>query len=55
VHYASDVIAGFCLGFMWLALSVSILNKIEKGTKQKFVELPTGDVALKTPQQSIDV
>lgn len=30
VHYASDVIAGFCAGITWLILSLWILSKIEK-------------------------
>jgi undecaprenyl-diphosphatase len=30
VHYASDVIAGYCVGFMWLILSLIIINYIEK-------------------------
>lgn len=32
VHYASDVIAGFSLGLIWLVLSLSILNKVEQIT-----------------------
>lgn len=28
VHYASDVIAGFCLSFVWLSLSFYILRRI---------------------------
>ena len=30
VHYASDVIAGFCVGFMWLMLSLWTLNYLER-------------------------
>lgn len=30
VHYASDVIAGFCLSFIWLALCIYVLEKINK-------------------------
>ena len=30
VHYASDVIAGFCLSLMWLVISLFILQRIEK-------------------------
>lgn len=29
VHYATDVIAGFCLGLMWVILSFFILRKID--------------------------
>jgi len=30
VHYASDVIAGFSLGWVWLVLSLAIINKVER-------------------------
>ena len=30
MHYASDVIAGFCLGIAWVILSVWIMDKTEK-------------------------
>ncbi len=30
VHYASDVVAGFCVGLVWLLLSLWILDRIEK-------------------------
>jgi undecaprenyl-diphosphatase len=29
VHYASDVIAGFSVGFMWLILSLAVINYLE--------------------------
>jgi membrane-associated phospholipid phosphatase len=35
VHYASDVIAGFCIGIMWLFISVIILNKMERVGKKE--------------------
>jgi membrane-associated phospholipid phosphatase len=35
VHYASDVIAGFSVGFMWLYFSLWLLNKIERKTKKE--------------------
>ncbi len=35
VHYASDVLAGFCVGIVWLLLSLLILNKIEKYSNKK--------------------
>ena len=30
VHYASDVIAGIAVGFIWLVLSLTIIHRIEK-------------------------
>jgi membrane-associated phospholipid phosphatase len=30
VHYASDVIAGFLIGFLWLVISLSVINGLEK-------------------------
>ncbi len=30
VHYASDVVAGFCLSIVWLIISIWLLNKIRK-------------------------
>ena len=35
VHYASDVIAGFCVGLLWLVICVWTLNKLEKYSMQK--------------------
>ncbi|MDB5232314.1 MAG: phosphatase family protein [Chitinophagaceae bacterium] len=35
VHYASDVIGGFCLGFIWLYVSLALLNRIEKYSNKK--------------------
>jgi undecaprenyl-diphosphatase len=34
VHYASDVIAGFCVGITWLILSLWIISKIENYRKE---------------------
>lgn len=35
VHYPTDVIAGFSLGFVWLVLSITILNQMEKIGRKK--------------------
>jgi undecaprenyl-diphosphatase len=35
VHYASDVLAGFCVGCMWLLLSIWILGKMEFFSRKK--------------------
>lgn len=29
MHYPTDVLAGFCLGFIWVILSFSLLNRIQ--------------------------
>ena len=47
VHHASDVLAGFAFGLIWLVLSLKILKGIENKTKEKvapvvgFGEAPT--------------
>ena len=39
IHYASDVIAGFCVGFAWLAFSIWILERLKvKNTHQKLMQ-----------------
>ncbi len=35
VHYTSDVIAGYCMGFLWLVISISIIHRMEKYSKRK--------------------
>jgi undecaprenyl-diphosphatase len=35
VHYASDVLAGLCIGFLWLVFAVWLLNQMEHYSKQK--------------------
>jgi membrane-associated phospholipid phosphatase len=35
VHYASDVVAGYCIGFLWLVFTVWLLNRIEKYSLKK--------------------
>lgn len=41
VHYASDVLAGFSLGFMWLVLSLWLLGKLEQKSINKVVVTTT--------------
>ena len=36
-HYATDVLAGFCLGLMWLVISISVIQRIEKYTRKEIV------------------
>jgi undecaprenyl-diphosphatase len=35
VHYASDVLAGFAMGFMWLMLSILMLKRIENYSRKE--------------------
>lgn len=35
VHYASDVIAGYCVGFLWLSFAIWILNRMENFSRKK--------------------
>ena len=35
VHYASDVIAGFAAGFIWVVLSLFMVNRMEKFSQRK--------------------
>jgi membrane-associated phospholipid phosphatase len=35
VHYTSDVIAGFCMGFLWLVISILVARRIESYGKKE--------------------
>lgn len=35
VHYASDVIAGFCVGFAWLVFTIWLLNRMERYSRKE--------------------
>lgn len=35
VHYATDVIAGFCVGIIWLVLTIWLLNQMEAYSRRK--------------------
>lgn len=35
VHYATDVIAGFCVGFLWLVFAIAVLNRLEDFSRRK--------------------
>jgi membrane-associated phospholipid phosphatase len=39
VHYASDVMAGYCIGFLWLVFAVWLLNNMEKFSRRKFSQI----------------
>lgn len=34
VHYASDVMAGFCVGLLWLVISIWVLKQMEQYSKR---------------------
>lgn len=42
VHYASDVIAGLAVGFIWLVLSLWIIRQLEKRSMKKYAEASIG-------------
>ncbi|HEY0895320.1 MAG TPA: phosphatase PAP2 family protein [Sphingobacteriaceae bacterium] len=35
VHYASDVVAGYCVGVIWLVFSIHLLDRIERRGRKK--------------------
>lgn len=35
VHYASDVLAGFCAGALWLLIALPLLNRLERTVKHR--------------------
>ena len=35
VHFTSDVIAGYCMGLLWLVISIGVMGRIEKYSKGK--------------------
>ncbi|MCU7552079.1 phosphatase PAP2 family protein [Chitinophagaceae bacterium LB-8] len=49
VHYTTDVIAGFCMGFLWLVVSIWVVDQFEKFSKRKvspIVENPTKPIGI---------
>lgn len=43
VHYASDVLAGFSLGLVWLVLSLWIMQRVEKFTSKEIAPVVNAD------------
>lgn len=41
LHYASDVVAGFCIGFAWLSLCILVLERLKKKTAVELQEPPS--------------
>ncbi|TGE25433.1 phosphatase PAP2 family protein [Hymenobacter aquaticus] len=48
VHYASDVLAGFAAGLVWLLIAIPLLQQIEKTVKNRFKYAP--QLAEKQPE-----
>jgi membrane-associated phospholipid phosphatase len=49
VHYTTDVIAGFCMGFLWLVLSIYVIDRFERFSRRKvspMVENPAKPIGL---------
>lgn len=43
VHYASDVLAGFSVGIIWLVFSIWLLNRLERYSKAKLKPVVEAD------------
>lgn len=43
VHYASDVLAGLAVGFIWLVLSLWVIRQLEKRSLRKIAPAGPGD------------
>ena len=41
VHYTTDVIAGYSVGFLWLVFAISVLNRMERTAKKKLDKVVT--------------
>lgn len=48
VHYATDVLAGFTAGFVWLVVAIPLLRQLEKRAKTRFKVKP--QLAEKQPE-----
>ena len=50
VHYASDVLAGFIIGILWLCISLSVLNQLEQYAKDNSGSLTAVTAMIKKPE-----
>lgn len=50
VHYASDVLAGFAVGFLWLVFSIWALNRMEKFSNRKVDPVVSAESAVAEPK-----
>ncbi len=57
VHYASDVLAGFIIGVLWLLISLSVLNKLEQYAKDNAETLDSvsGHINFPSPGKALMV
>ncbi len=39
VHYASDVLAGYCVGVIWLVISIRLLDRIERSGRRQLEQM----------------
>jgi membrane-associated phospholipid phosphatase len=44
VHYPSDVFAGFAIGFLWLVISVWIMDRVERFSKRQVIPVPNSTI-----------
>ena len=44
VHYPSDVFAGFAIGFLWLVISVWIMDRVERFSKRKVIPVSNNTI-----------
>ncbi len=49
VHYTSDVIAGYCMGILWLVISIKVMRRIEKYTKKEVDPVVETEAPVTTP------
>ncbi len=52
VHYASDVLAGFIIGLLWLLISLSVMNSLEEYARTNRIERAERAEILKTSPYS---
>jgi len=50
VHYASDVLAGFAMGLVWLVLSIWVVRNIERYTRKEIA--PAIDIESMNPEEA---
>ena len=49
VHYASDVLAGFAAGFLWLIVAVATLRRIERYTRKRIAPMVENPDLMNSP------